>query len=70
MPTMEADLAPYREDGSVEVVRTNLEGAKYTLAVSKSLADEGLRDFADIAASPTRSTARSTASSPAMTATG
>ena len=49
MPTMEAYIAPYREAGTVEVVRANLEGAKYTLAVSKSLADEGLKDFADIA---------------------
>ena len=49
MPTMESDIAKYRDDGSVETVRANLEGAKYTLAVSKSLADEGLKDFADIA---------------------
>jgi glycine betaine/proline transport system substrate-binding protein len=49
MPTMESDIAPYREDGSVEVVGANLEGAKYTLAVSKSLSDAGLKDFADIA---------------------
>jgi glycine betaine/proline transport system substrate-binding protein len=49
MPTMEADIAPYAADGSVETVRTNLEGAKYTLAVSKSLADAGLTDFGDIA---------------------
>ena len=49
MPTMEADLAPHRDDGSVEVLRANLEGAKYTLAVNKSLADAGLKDFADIA---------------------
>ena len=49
MPTMEADVAPFREDGSVEVVRANLEGAKYTLAVPKYLADQGLKDFADIA---------------------
>jgi glycine betaine/proline transport system substrate-binding protein len=49
MPTMEADIAPYRADGSVEVVRTNLEGAKYTLAVPSYLAQKGLRDFADIA---------------------
>jgi glycine betaine/proline transport system substrate-binding protein len=48
MPTMEAYIAPYREDGSVETVRTNLEGAKYTLAVSKTLSDAGLKDFADI----------------------
>src|SRR5690606_4370264 len=26
MPTMEADIAPYREDGSVETLVTNLEG--------------------------------------------
>ena len=30
-------------------MRANLEGAKYTLAVSKSLSDAGLKDFADIA---------------------
>ena len=49
MPTMEADIAPFKADGSVEVLRANLEGAKYTLAVPKYLADEGLKDFADIA---------------------
>jgi glycine betaine/proline transport system substrate-binding protein len=49
MPTMEADIRPYLEDGSVENVRVNLEGAKYTLAVPSYLADQGLKDFADIA---------------------
>ena len=49
MPTMEADLAPYREDGSVDVVGVNLEGAKYTLATLKSTADKGLTSFGDIA---------------------
>ena len=49
MPTMEADIAPYREAGTVDTVRANLEGAKYTLAVSQSLADAGLTDFSDIA---------------------
>jgi glycine betaine/proline transport system substrate-binding protein len=49
MPSMEGDLAPHRDAGTVEVLRPNLEGAKYTLAVSKSLADQGLKDFADIA---------------------
>ena len=49
MPTMEADIAPYREKGTVETVRTNLEGAKYTLAVNKAAADLGIKDFADIA---------------------
>lgn len=49
MPTMEADIAPYREDGSVDVTGVNLEGAKYTLAVNKIAADLGIRDFGDIA---------------------
>ncbi|MEX0759572.1 MAG: choline ABC transporter substrate-binding protein [Tistlia sp.] len=49
MPTMEADIAPFREDGSVEVVGANLEGAKYTLATLKSTADKGLTSFEDIA---------------------
>lgn len=49
MPTMEADRKPYVEDGSVEVVGLNLEGAKYTLAVPAYLYEQGLRSFADIA---------------------
>lgn len=49
MPTMEADIAPYREAGTVETVRANLEGAKYTLAVNSVAADLGIADFADIA---------------------
>ena len=49
MPTMEADIAPYRNAGSVDTVRANLEGAKYTLATNKQAADKGLKSFADIA---------------------
>ncbi len=49
MPTMEADIAKYREAGTVETVRANLEGAKYTLAVPKYAYDAGLKSFADIA---------------------
>jgi glycine betaine/proline transport system substrate-binding protein len=50
MPTMEGDLGPYREAGTVEVIQpANLTGAKYTLAVNKKAADAGLTDFADIA---------------------
>ena len=49
MPTMEADLAPYKADGSIETIRANLEGAKYTLAVPTYLYDQGLKSFADIA---------------------
>jgi len=50
MPTMEADIAPYREAGTVDTVRANLEGAKYTLAVNKVAADLGITSFDNIAA--------------------
>ncbi len=49
MPTMETFIKPYLDDQSVEVVRTNLEGAKYTLAVPSYVYEAGLRDFKDIA---------------------
>ncbi len=49
MPTMEGDIAKYREAGTVETVRANLQGAKYTLAVSQAAYDAGVRNFADIA---------------------
>jgi glycine betaine/proline transport system substrate-binding protein len=50
MPTMEADIAPYRDAGTVDTVRTNLEGAKYTLATNEAGAALGIKDFADIVA--------------------
>jgi glycine betaine/proline transport system substrate-binding protein len=49
MPTMEADIKPYQEKGTVETVVTNLEGAKYTLAVPSYTYDAGLKSFQDIA---------------------
>jgi glycine betaine/proline transport system substrate-binding protein len=49
MPTMENDIKSYSENGTVETLRANLEGAKYTLAVSQAAYDAGLKDFADIA---------------------
>ncbi|MET2845673.1 choline ABC transporter substrate-binding protein [Vibrio owensii] len=49
MPTMEGDIAKYREAGTVETVRANLEGAKYTLAVPKNVYDAGVKSFADLA---------------------
>ena len=49
MPTMEADIAPYREAKTVDTVRANLEGAKYTLATNAAGAALGIKDFADIA---------------------
>jgi glycine betaine/proline transport system substrate-binding protein len=49
MPTMEADIKPYLEAGTVETIHKNLEGAKYTLAVPKAVYDAGVKTFADIA---------------------
>ncbi len=49
MPTMEADLKPFRDDKSVDVLGVNLEGAKYTLATNEAGAKLGIKDFADIA---------------------
>ena len=50
MPTMEADIAPYREAGTVDTVGRNLEGAKYTLATNAAGAALGIDSFEAIAA--------------------
>ncbi|MFN4098703.1 MAG: choline ABC transporter substrate-binding protein [Pararhodobacter sp.] len=50
MPTMEADIAPYRDAGTVDTVRMNLTGAKYTLATNAAGAALGIATFEDIAA--------------------
>ena len=50
MPTMEADIAPYREAGTVDTVRTNLVGAKYTLATNAAGAALGITSFDTLAA--------------------
>jgi len=49
MPTMEGDIKPYRERGTVETIHKNLSGAKYTLAVPKYVYEAGVTSFADIA---------------------
>jgi glycine betaine/proline transport system substrate-binding protein len=48
MPTMENDIKAYRDAGTVETIRPNLENAKYTLAVPEDLWNKGLKDFSDI----------------------
>lgn len=48
LPTMEPDLKPHRDAGTIDIVRINLQHAKYTLAVPQTLWDQGLKDFADI----------------------
>src|ERR1700694_3174548 len=48
MPSQDNDIKSFVADGTVEVVRANLEGAKYTLAVPDYPYAAGLHDFADI----------------------
>jgi glycine betaine/proline transport system substrate-binding protein len=47
---MEGDIAAYREAGTVDTVRANLEGAKYTLATNAAGAALGITSFDAIAA--------------------
>lgn len=49
IPTMEPELKSYRDAGTIDTVRVNLENAKYTLAVPEDLWNSGLKDFSDIA---------------------
>ena len=48
MPAQYNDRQPYVADGSIDIVRANLTGAKYTLAVPSYTYAAGLHDFADI----------------------
>ncbi len=48
LPTQESMINPYLEKGQIEKVTTNLEGAKYTLAVNKAAFDAGVTGFADL----------------------
>jgi len=49
MPSMAADIEPFVADGTVEVLRPVVEGAKYTLATNAAGAALGISDFSDIA---------------------
>jgi glycine betaine/proline transport system substrate-binding protein len=50
LPTQESMIQPYFDAGTIERVATNLEGAKYTLAVPKYVFDAGVKSFKDLAA--------------------
>ena len=50
MPTMASNIQPYIDAKTVESLRANLEGAKYTLAANAKGAALGIKDFKDIAA--------------------
>ena len=49
MPAQKAMVEPFLNERSIDLVRTNLVGAKYTLAVPEYLHVAGLKNFADIA---------------------
>lgn len=47
-PAMVTYFKPYSTDGSIENVRVNLEGAKYTFAVPTYVWEAGVKDFSDL----------------------
>ncbi|MFQ5784329.1 MAG: choline ABC transporter substrate-binding protein [Alphaproteobacteria bacterium] len=49
LPTQESYIKPYLDDGTIEIVATNLTGAKYTMAVPKYVYDAGVKSFGDLA---------------------
>ena len=49
MPSMAPNIAPYTKAGTVDVVRANLTGAKYTLATNKYGAAMGIKSYNDLA---------------------
>lgn len=48
MPSMTADVKPYLEDGSVESIAQNLEGAGYGLVVPAYVAEAGVKSLSDL----------------------
>ncbi len=49
-PVQNDQYKAFFDDGSVEVLGQNLDGAKFTLAVPKYVSDAGVKSFADLAA--------------------
>lgn len=47
-PAMVSYFDPYKKDGSVDTVRVNLTGAKYTFAVPSYVWEAGVKDFKDL----------------------
>ena len=48
LPTQESMISPYFDKGQIDKVGTNLEGAKYTLAVPRAAHAAGVKSFADL----------------------
>lgn len=49
MPSQDAQIKQFTEAKTIDTVRANLEGAKYTLATNESGTKLGIKDFSDIA---------------------
>ncbi|MBV7409100.1 choline ABC transporter substrate-binding protein [Maritimibacter sp. DP1N21-5] len=49
MPAQSGAIGPYLDSGEIDVLNTNLEGTKYTLAVPTYAYDAGLQSYEDIA---------------------
>ncbi|HSR71748.1 MAG TPA: choline ABC transporter substrate-binding protein, partial [Kiloniellales bacterium] len=49
LPTQQSMIEPFFDKGQIERVTTNLEGAKYTLAVNRAAYEGGVKSFADLA---------------------
>lgn len=48
LPTQQKMIKPYLDDGEIEKITTNLEGAKYTLAVPAYVYEAGVKNFSDL----------------------
>jgi glycine betaine/proline transport system substrate-binding protein len=48
LPTQKSMIAKYMKEGSIDILGANLDGAKYTLAVTKNAYDAGVRHFSDL----------------------
>jgi glycine betaine/proline transport system substrate-binding protein len=48
MPSQTGEIKPFLDDGSVETVATNLEGAGYGLVVPSYMADAGIKTLKDL----------------------
>ena len=48
-PVQNEQYRSYFDEGAVEPLTVNLEGAKFTLAVPQYVSEAGVRDFADLA---------------------
>jgi glycine betaine/proline transport system substrate-binding protein len=48
MPSQSGEIKSYLEDGSIETVATNLEGAGYGIVVTKEMADAGVKELKDL----------------------